>query len=385
MKKYFLSLLILIVAIALPLQMLAQGATQAKSSIGEPLAIAMLSIIVLLTGVILLLSNVVFASYEIYKKKAKDIAAKAGTAILAGLLLFSNTAFAQEEAPAAVLADPFIGGLTPASFYILLSVIILQLIIILFLVRTFRLFAGMHKAPKAVVAKAPKKKFAWLEKLNNTKSVDAKSEADISLNHDYDGIGELDNPTPPWWQWSFVLSIIFAVVYMYTHHVSKTAPLQLEELAIANAEAEILQKAYLANSANKIDENTVTYLSENTDLLEGKTIFTAVCAACHGADGGGIVGPNLTDDYWVHGGSVKDIFKVIKYGVPEKGMKSWKDDYSPKKIAQLASYIHSIKGTKPASPKAAEGDLYTEDEPEESNGTAEVEKTVAENESVPIQ
>src|SRR5690606_14636807 len=126
MKKYFLSLLILIVAIALPLQMLAQGATQAKSSIGEPLAIAMLSIIVLLTGVILLLSNVVFASYEIYKKKAKDLAAKAGTAILAGLLLFSNTAFAQEEAPAAVLADPFIGGLTPASFYILLSVIILQ-------------------------------------------------------------------------------------------------------------------------------------------------------------------------------------------------------------------------------------------------------------------
>src|SRR5690606_17047420 len=106
------------------------------------------------------------------------------------------------------------------------------------------------------------------------------------------------------------------------------------------AEAEILQKAYLANSANKIDENTVTYLSENADLLEGKTIFTAVCAACHGADGGGIVGPNLTDDYWVHGGSVKDIFKVIKYGVPEKGMKSWKDDYPPKKIAQLASYIH---------------------------------------------
>ena len=382
MKKYFFSLLI--IANVIPFRTLAQGAGEVKSSASEPLAIAMLSIIGLLTVVILVLSNVVFTSYEIYKKKAKEIAAKASTGIIAILLLFSNTAHAQEEAPTTVVSSPYIGGLTPTSFYILLSVIILQLIIIGFLVRTFKLFTEMHLPVRPAVAKAPKKKFAWFEKLNNTKSVDAKSEAEVSLNHDYDGIGELDNPTPPWWQWGFVLSFIFAVVYMYTHHVSKSAPLQLEELAMANAEAEVLQKAYLANSANKIDENTVTYLSDNADLLEGKTIFTAVCAACHGADGGGIVGPNLTDDYWLHGGSVQDIFKTIKYGVPEKGMKSWKDDYSPKKIAQLASYIHSIKGTKPASPKAAEGVLFTEDASAGSGDATEETGSVTQTKSVPI-
>ena len=384
MKKYFFSLLVIVTANVIPFRAFAQGASEVKSSANEPLAIAMLSIIGLLTVVILVLSNVVFTSYEIYKKKAKEIAAKASTGIIAILLLFSNTAHAQEEAPASVVSSPYIGGLTPTSFYILLSVIILQLIIIGFLVRTFKLFTKMHLPDQPAVAKAPKKKFALFEKLNNTKSVDAKSEAEVSLNHDYDGIGELDNPTPPWWQWGFVLSFIFAVVYMYTHHVSKSAPLQLEELAMANAEAEVLQKAYLANSANKIDENTVTYLSDNADLLEGKTIFTAVCAACHGADGGGIVGPNLTDDYWLHGGSVQDIFKTIKYGVPEKGMKSWKDDYSPKKIAQLASYIHSIKGTKPASPKAAEGVLFTEDASAGSGDATEETGSVTQTKSVPI-
>lgn len=332
----------------------------AQSSLKEPLAIMMLSVIVILIAVIAVLGKVVLTSYEIYREKEKSNSGKITTAIITGFLLLSGSAFAQETKEIVEVKSNLIGNLSPTAFYLLLSTIVLEVIIILFLVQTFRLFAGLKKAGKPKVAKVKKKKFAWFEKLNNTKSVDDQSEAAINLGHDYDGIGELDNPTPPWWQWGFVITVIFSVVYMWTHHVSKSAPTQFEELAMANVKAEELQKAYLANSANKIDENTVTLLTENSDLLEGKTTFTAQCAACHGVDGGGIVGPNLTDEYWLHGGDIKDIFRTIKYGVPEKGMKSWKDDFSPKKIAQIASYIHSLKGTKPASPKAPEGELVKE-------------------------
>ena len=116
----------------------------------------------------------------------------------------------------------------------------------------------------------------------------------------------------------------------------------------------------MKKSANKVDENTVVYLTDATSLGEGKKIFTTICAACHLADGGGSVGPNLTDDYWLHGGGIKDIFKTIKYGWPEKGMKSWKDDYTPVQIAQLASYVKSLHGTKPGKPKEPQGVLYEE-------------------------
>lgn len=350
------NIFLLALGLAVPFTTWAQdGSTQ--SSIKEPLAIMMLSVIVILIAVIGVLAKVALTSYDLFKEKEKSNAKKIITPLIAFLLLCSGSAWAQETKEIVEVKSNLIGNLTPTAFYLLLSTIILEIIIILFLVRTFRLFAGLKKERKPSLEKAKKKRFSWFEKLNNTKSLDDKSEAEINLGHDYDGIGELDNPTPPWWQWGFVISVIFSVVYLWTHHVSKTAPTQFEELAIANMKAEELQKAYLANSANKIDENTVTLLTESSDLLEGKTTFTAQCAACHGVDGGGIVGPNLTDDYWLHGGDIKDIFRTIKYGVPEKGMKSWKDDFSPKKIAQIASYIHSLKGTKPASPKAPEGEL----------------------------
>jgi cytochrome c oxidase cbb3-type subunit III len=93
---------------------------------------------------------------------------------------------------------------------------------------------------------------------------------------------------------------------------------------------------------------------------EGKSIYKTACAVCHGNAGEGLVGPNMTDDYWIHGGSIKDIFKVIKYGVIDKGMKPWKDDYSPNQIAQLSSYIKSMRGTNPPNPKEPQGELYKE-------------------------
>jgi cytochrome c oxidase cbb3-type subunit 3 len=117
------------------------------------------------------------------------------------------------------------------------------------------------------------------------------------------------------------------------------------------------KEAYLAKAGNMVDENSVKMLDE-AGIAAGKTIFTQKCAACHAPDGGGTVGPNLTDDYWLHGGSISSVFKTIKYGVPEKGMLSWKDQLSPKEIAQVTSFIKSIKGAKVASAKEPQGELY---------------------------
>ena len=127
------------------------------------------------------------------------------------------------------------------------------------------------------------------------------------------------------------------------------------------ANAALEKEEYLKTAASKVDENSVTYMTEAADLAKVKKIFGLSCAPCHGADAQGVVGPNLTDDYWLHQGGLKDIFKVIKYGVPEKGMKSWKDDFSPVQIAQLSSYIKSLHGSKPANAKEPQGELYKDD------------------------
>lgn len=356
LKKY----LLIITSSILGISAQAQSHKIAKSSASEPQAAVMITIAIVLAGVILILGKAVLAAYENAKtRKTKNNLP--GTLVVLFFFMGTATTFGQDiVATKPTFWQTLTGTLSPTAFYLLLSSIILEIIIIIFLTKIFINFSKLNKVEKLKPKKVAAKKYEWFEKLNNTKSVDAKSEADINLGHDYDGIGELDNPTPPWWQWGFVLSVIFAIVYMYTHHISKTAPNQIQELAIANLKAEELQKQYLANSANKIDENNVTLLTEASDIAEGKTIFVAACAACHRSDGGGLVGPNLTDDYWLHGGDVKDVFRTIKYGVPEKGMKSWKDDYPPKKIAQLAAYIHSLKGSNPPSPKEPEGTLYEE-------------------------
>jgi len=202
----------------------------------------------------------------------------------------------------------------------------------------------------------------WWDKLNSFRPM--KEEAKIDLGHNYDGIRELDNRLPPWWLYGFYVTIVFAGIYLWRYHVSHTAPLSGEEYAIAMAKAEAEKEAYLKKSANNVDENTVVLLTDASALAAGKNVFATNCAACHLTDGGGSVGPNLTDDYWLHGGSVKDIFKTVKYGVPEKGMRSWKEDLSPMQISQVTSYIKSLKGTKPANPKEPQGSLFEESAPE---------------------
>ena len=227
---------------------------------------------------------------------------------------------------------------------------------ILFTVFKSILATEKAKLEKAIAAK-PKTKTLF-DIINDT--VDIEQEESILLDHDYDGIKELDNNLPPWWKYGFYLTIVVAVIYLINYHVTKTAPLQGQEYtnSIKKAEKDIAE--YMKTSANNVDESTVKLLTGASDLNAGKDIFISTCSACHGKFGEGTVGPNLTDDYWLHGGGVKDIFKTIKYGWPDKGMKSWKEDFSPIQIAQLTSYIRTLKGTNPPKPKDKQGELYIE-------------------------
>jgi cytochrome c oxidase cbb3-type subunit 3 len=185
-------------------------------------------------------------------------------------------------------------------------------------------------------------------------------EKELLIAHDYDGIQELDNPVPAWFMYLFYATIIFAAGYLLTYHVFKVAPLQYDEYKMEMAQAEIAKKAYLSKAANKVDENTVKPTSDPVVLASGQAIFKSTCAACHGEHAQGVVGPNLTDDYWLHGGKINDIFKTIKYGVLSKGMPTWEKQLSPKQISDVANYIRSLHGTNPPGAKEPQGVKETE-------------------------
>jgi cytochrome c oxidase cbb3-type subunit 3 len=180
-------------------------------------------------------------------------------------------------------------------------------------------------------------------------------ECDLIMEHEYDGIQELDNPIPSWFMYLFYGTILFAVSYLLIYHVFKIEPLQYEEYQTEVTLANAAKKVYLSKQANRVDENTVKLVADAATISSGQVIFKKTCAPCHGEHAQGIVGPNLTDDYWLHGGTINEIFKTVKYGVPSKGMPTWEKQLSPKQISDVANYIKSLRGTNPAGAKEREG------------------------------
>lgn len=252
-------------------------------------------------------------------------------------------------------------------FMLLVLLILISIELILGSIENIMFHTLTEAGKERYLARKNKKmEWAWakgfLAKI--TKSHSLEQEGEIIMDHNYDGIRELDNVLPPWWVYLFYGTVIFAVVYMLRFHVFGDYD-QLEEYEMKMAAAQLAVEEYRKTAKDLVDASTVEFLSEASDLAAGKTIFAANCAICHMADGGGGIGPNLTDDHWILGGDIKDIFNTVSEGGRDgKGMVPWKQSLKPLEIAQVSSYIVTLVGTSPANPKAPEGELYRADSPQ---------------------
>lgn len=342
----------------------------AENPLTNPFAVLLISIMIILLIAIGILANILIGAADITLlkwEKKKDVSKKPpvtqAAAIFVGLLLLNLSAGAQDGASTAQ-ASATIGGLSPSAFYIMIAIIFLELVVILAMLINIRFLLKSQKEsvlveqpvsqPETVVASKPR--LSWWSRFNKFKTME--QEADLDLGHDYDGIRELDNRLPPWWVYGFYVTIVFAVIYLWRYHVSHTAPLSKEEYEIAVQKADQKVQQYLKQKGETVDENTVTMLAA-ADVAEGQKMFQISCVACHNQGGAGNVGPNLTDDYWLHGGDIKSVFKTIKYGF--NAMPTWQNTYSNKQIAQLSSYVKSLHGTNPPNAKAPQGELYKEE------------------------
>lgn len=184
-----------------------------------------------------------------------------------------------------------------------------------------------------------------------------KDEKALTMDHAYDGIYELDNPTPPWFNFLFYGTILIAIVYMIKYHVLEDGMVQENEYQAELAMWETKLASFKENDVASINESNVTLVTDPAKLESAATIFQSKCAACHGELGEGKTGPNLTDEYWLHGGELSQVFTTITNGVPLKGMISWKGILKPEQVQDMASYILSLKGTVPAGQgKEPQGD-----------------------------
>jgi cytochrome c oxidase cbb3-type subunit III len=200
----------------------------------------------------------------------------------------------------------------------------------------------------------------FLQKVNA--SVPVEQEKNIELDHNYDGIRELDNHLPPWWTWLFLGTIGFAAIYIVVFHFIDALPLQEQEYENELSVAEQQVRKFRASQPQEaIDENTLVYVPDKAVIEKGKQVFLSNnCGSCHRNDGGGnMIGPNLADEYWLHGGDVKKVYLTIKNGVIEKGMPAWGKTMSPQHVKDVTFFVMSLQGTNPADAKAPQGDLFT--------------------------
>lgn len=281
-------------------------------------------------------------------------------------MLLTLPAFAQEVGPKkSFLSDPFNDPMLP--FYLVMAftfvVILLVMWVAVYMIRVLNILteqAAKENAEKAGVVYKPEPSW-WdklVEKLNS--AVPVEKEGTIELDHNYDGIKELDNHLPPWWKWLFYGTIAFSVVYIVVFHFSDSLPLQdaeyQQEVAMAEEQA---RKFYASQPQASIDVDKLEYNADAAIIEKGKAVFMDNnCGSCHRNDGGGnTIGPNLTDDYWLHGSSVKEVFSTVKDGVVDKGMPAWGKALSPQEVRDVTFFILSLRGTNPENAKAPQGEL----------------------------
>lgn len=361
-NKTVLTVLSFFTVSAMMAQTTAPAAAQPVQQGSNQLATLLMIMIVVLAFVIWGMGQVLTALGRQLLDKSKASKLLSVMMVL-GLSLLSQVAFAQDAANAVLKEVPNYGGLSATTYYLFLTVLAMEVIVILFLTFSIRRMYTELLPEKIEQAKQESKLVTWWDSLNNkvfTRAVPVEKEDDILLDHDYDGIKELDNALPPWWKYGFYITIGVALIYLLNFHVFGIGLNPTQEYNAEMENARIKKEVYEANNKDRIDENKVPMAAAD-GILAGKNLFEANCIACHLKDGGGTVGPNLTDDYWLHKGSLNDIYNTIKVGYPDKGMQSWSGQFTPKEISYLASYIKTLQGTKPAAPKAQQGEFYVDE------------------------
>ena len=270
---------------------------------------------------------------EQIQKKNKDANKIAMIAFLVGASMFPAKAMAQGGT--ATAEDVFV-RVTTGELYMVGVIVVVLLGVLIYQVRLFNSLYRMTLKEEEL-AKVEESVIST-KKINKilTDAVDIEDESSILMDHEYDGIQELDNNLPPWWVWMMWGTIIFAVVYLLNYHVFKISPLQIDEYY---AEVELAESL---KDPNAVTEKTAVLLTSDSDLSAGKTVFGKFCIACHKDDGRGEIGPNLTDDYWIHGNDIKDLFKIVKYGSPNGKMTPHGNLLTPLQIQQVSSYVLSM-------------------------------------------
>lgn len=338
---------------ALPIALFAQEAAQtaqaqvpkAPKGVGEYFGMSDAALFSFITTIIILLVvgvTIMFFTFKTLLKsdefRDKFFRFKGDkTASVIMLFLFGSYGASAADSPGVKYESVI--ELSWTDFYVMLALVAFLIFqYAYYSILLFRLFRAMR--PVKVAAKLePSVTQVLSRKLTGLR--DIEEEKDLLLDHDYDGIQELDNSLPPWWKWGFYLSIVWAVGYIAYYHVFDMGESQVVEFQREMIEAEEQVAEYQLKMGGMVDEFSATLLTDVDRLKSGEKIFTENCQVCHGERGKGDSGPNLTDTYWIHGGDIKDVFRVIKHGAPN-GMKSWKGDLTAPQIHEVASYVKSL-------------------------------------------
>lgn len=317
---------------------------------------ALITLTIILLVAIILMSNSIltFVKSDLFKTKLKEKDEKDNSGGLGKLLLVIvalGTLFIPNDVLALSTADPAQGlpwlKVENADIYVMICINIVLLLVVVYLRNLFNNFYYMVYKHKEKAIKPKQSKVAKVL----VDSVPIEDEASILMDHEYDGIRELDNNLPPWWVWGFYLTILFAIGYLLYFHVFNGASQETEyKNEMAKAQTEI--DAYLKKAAMNVDETNVTLQTDPQALETGKSIFQANCTTCH-KDGSGDIGPNLTDNFWLYGNDIKNVFGTIKNGT-SNGMPEHASKLNPIQLQDVASYVLSLKYIPGKAPQGTE-------------------------------